>query len=435
MINQVVPNNVQKRTFSDFREPQNGWLLAENHHETEKKKSLKYGKTVAAGALVAGFGTLALMKGAVPKTAAKYLEKLKSKLEIKIAKGSSLENFYRKSLEKVESFIEKTSSINNLTSLKDVLFQKLMFGKNGNRKFTRDIHEGITSFFTKIGRKTVNSSYSKTHNKFSSLNEYLINLNEKVLRDNPKAKSKIDLLNKKIAALNKNLEKGFGINARNERLCKMNEASDDLFDYFWNASFGDIKNFKSKEMYQTFIADVKIAPHKEKMAKEVEELRTILADEFKDILSEYEKVLTKTEFNKLQSKIDSVQKSLKKSIKIETVEFFDKVRDLKLGSAPTDVLSILGTVGAVGWFLGKSKDKDERISASLKYGIPAIGAIATSLLCTAKLISGGKAMMFGLVSGWLMNKAGEIVDDARKKYKLDISLENRTVVKPQSDKG
>ena len=115
-------------------------------------------------------------------------------------------------------------------------------------------------------------------------------------------------------------------------------------------------------------------------------------------------------------------KSLDNSIKTETTNYVDKARDLKLGSAPTDIISILGTVGTVGWFLGKSKDKDDRISSSLKYGIPAIGAIATSLLCTAKLVAGGKSIAIGLVSGWAMSKLGTIIDNTRKKYKLDISI-------------
>ena len=435
MINQVVTNSVQNRTFSNFHEPKNGWYLSANHHEEDKKRSLKYGKTIVTGALVAGFGTLALTKGAFSKTASKYLGKLKAKLEQKVLKGSKLDNFYKYSIEKINSFIKKSESINNITSLKDVLFQKFMFGKNGQRTFTKKIHQGITAFFAKISRKTVNSKYAKTQSKFSGLNENIINLNEKILRENPASKPIIDAINSKITTLNNDLEKGFGLNARNKRLKEMNNASKDLFDYLWNASFGDVKNFKSKEMYQTFIAEAKIAPHKEKMAKNVETLRAEVEQDLNEILSEYEKVLTKSEFTKLKSLVNSAKKSLNNSIKTETVEFFDKIRDLKLGSAPTDVLSILGTVGAVGWFLGKSKDKDERISASLKYGIPAIGAIATSLLCTAKLISGGKAMALGLVSGWLMNKAGIIVDDARKTYKLNVSLQNRKLVKAQSDKG
>lgn len=435
MINQVVSNSVQNRAFNNFTQPKNGWYLTVNHHEEEKKKSKKYGKTIVAGALIAGFGTLAIMKGTFSKKASKYLEKLKTKLEKKVLKGSRLEKFYKFSIEKINSFIKKSESINNITTLKDVLFQKLMYGKNGQRTFTRKIHEGITTYFTQIGRKTVNSNYAKTQNKFSRLNEHIANLNEQILKENPSLKSKIDLIDKKLMSLNKRYEKGFGLNARNERLKQMNDASKQLFDDLWNATFADINNFKSKEMYQTFIADAKIAPYKKEMAESVEKLRLSTEKALNNILTNYEKILTRTEFSKLKSMVDGAKKSLSKSINTETVEFFDKVRDLKLGSAPTDVLSILGTVGTVGWFLGKSKDKDERISASLKYGIPAIGAIATSLMCTAKLISGGKAMAFGLISGWLMNKAGEFVDETRKNYKLDISLQNKKIIKAQSDKG
>ena len=429
MINQVVPNSVQNRAFNNFSQPKHGWYLAANHYEEEKEKSRKYGKTVAVGALVAGFGTLALMKGALPKTASKYLEKLKLKLEEKILKGSRLEGFYQYTIEKINSFIEKSQSINNITSLKDVLFKKLMFGKNGQRTFTKKIHENITAFFTKKKQKTVNNSYAGTHNKFSSLNEYMLNLNEAILSKNPDKKDEIEVINQLIKKLNIDFDKGFGINARNKRLQKMNEVSDELYDYFWNSSFADVKNFKSKEMYQSFIADEKIAPYKKEMAEQVDNLKRIVTDDGLDIiLSKYEKLLPKKEFIKLKAMMNSAKGSLNRSIHTETVKFFEKSRDLKLGSAPTDVLSILGTVGAVGWFLGKSKDKEERISASLKYGIPAIGAIATSLLCTAKLISGSKAMAFGLVSGWLMNRAGEAVDNIRKNYKLDISLENRRVI-------
>lgn len=93
----------------------------------------------------------------------------------------------------------------------------------------------------------------------------------------------------------------------------------------------------------------------------------------------------------------------------------------------------MGSVGAVGWYLGKSDNKDEKISASLKYGIPAIGAIATSLVCTAKLIAGTKSLAIGLVSGWLMSKAGSQVDYLRKQYSLDVSLQSKNNLKPQPD--
>ena len=86
--------------------------------------------------------------------------------------------------------------------------------------------------------------------------------------------------------------------------------------------------------------------------------------------------------------------------------------------------------------MGKSKDKDERISASLKYGIPAVGAIATSLYSTAKLVSGGKSLALGLISGWVMNIIGNYVDKTRKNYSLNVSLQNinKVSTKPQPDK-
>ncbi len=139
----------------------------------------------------------------------------------------------------------------------------------------------------------------------------------------------------------------------------------------------------------------------------------------------------------MKSQVESAIKSLDNSIDIETVQYVDKARDLRLGSAPTDVLSIVGTVGAVGYYLNKADGKDEKISASLKYGIPAIGAIATSLYSTARLISGGKSMAFGIVSGMIISKIGEAVDNLRKKYALDVSFhtkEMKDMFKPQSDK-
>ena len=156
--------------------------------------------------------------------------------------------------------------------------------------------------------------------------------------------------------------------------------------------------------------------------------------ELQEILTAYKSILPRNEYLKLKSKVESAVKSLDKSIDTETIQYFDKARDLKLGSAPTDVLSIIGAVGAVGYYLGHAENKDERTSVSLKYGIPAIGAIATSLYCTARLVSGGKALLFGLLSGWAMNKAGVLVDDTRKKYSVDISFKNKTLVKSQPDK-
>ena len=547
MINSVYTTNTVKNSpFSDFKQPQNGYYIntpldTNTQEEIKKKKSHKLGKTITLSALVVGFGTLAIFSGRLNKGATKYLNKWRIALEQKIAKGGKYQNFYRYALGKTESFLAKTESINNFTTFKDVICQRLMWGKNGQRTFTRRIHEGITKMFTKISRSTVNSSYATTQNKFSKLTEHLATLNEEILRKKPAdtaVANTVNSLNSRIASVNQHLENGFGINARARRLKEVNRATDGLFDYFWNASLSDIKNFRSKDMWQSYIAETYMLPAKNKLAADTNALRRVISHnisdsykassgfvdelqklvnptdlatneilnsirgsltkykklsganeateraklckeisqnlkkftesfrnvaaeqkyddnalksvvefsskiekaisnnskgELEEILTGYKSLLPRDKYLKLKAEIADVVKSLDKSIDIETVQYVDKARDLKLGAAPTDILSILTTVGAVGYYVSKSDNKDERISASLKYGIPAVGAIATSLFCTAKLISGGKAMFLGLASGWVINKVGVFVDDLRKKYALDVSFRPRDLLKTQSD--
>ncbi|CDE59036.1 unknown [Fusobacterium sp. CAG:439] len=544
MINQVLSVNIaQTRAFSNFSQPKNGYYINAPFNEEEKKENNhKLGKTIAISALVVGFGTLAVLSGGLNKGTAKLLNRWKLKLEQKMAKGSRFKNFYRFTAGKIDTFLAKTESINNFTTLKDVAFQRLMWGKDGSRSFTRKIHEGVTKFFDRISRKTVNSSYSNTYDKFAGLTEYFASVNEKILSrrgNDPKYANIIENINRRIATVNTNLDKGFGINARNERLKDIQKASDGLFEFFWDASLSDVRNFKSKNMWQSFIAEDYLIPAKlqlgnragllrqtithdindnykatikaldniqkfvnpsdmstndilnslrnnlnkykklsgkeeivqrnelnkeiitnlrklgdnftemsskynynsdaaKAISKYVSEVENIISKsskgELQEILTLYKGILPRSEYLKLKAKVNSAIKSLDKSIDIETIQYFDKARDLKLGSAPTDVLSILGAVGAVGYYLNKAESKDDKYSVSLRYGIPAIGAIATSLYCTARLVSGGKAMLFGLLSGWAMNKAGVVVDDARKKYSLDVSLHNREILKPQPDK-
>lgn len=544
MINQVLSTNTSQRSaFSNFSQPKNGYYInAPFNHDEKKESNHKLGKTIAISALVVGFGTLAILSGGFNKGTAKFLNKWKLKLEQKMAQSSKFKNFYRFAVGKIDSFLSKSESINNFTTLKDVFFQRLMWGKDGNRSFTRKIHEGITKYFDRVSRKTVNSSYSHTYDKFASLSEYFTSVNERILKNHKndqKYLNIINLINKRIATVNNNLEKGFGINVRNERLKEIKASSDGLFEFFWDASLKDVRNFKSKNMWQTFIAEDYLLPSKLQLGNKVSMLRqTVTHDiidnykasmkafdniqkfvnpsdistnevlntlrnnlssykklsgkdevaqrlelnkeiiknlkdlssnfskmsekynysqnavksissyvaeveeiisksskgELQEILTLYKNILPRNEYLKLKSKVHSAIKSLDKSIDIETVQYFDKARDLKLGSAPTDVLSIVGAVGAVGYYLNKAETTDDKYSVSLRYGIPAIGAIATSLYCTARLVSGGKAMLLGLLSGWVMNKAGVVVDDARKKYTLDVSFHNREILKPQSDK-
>lgn len=138
--------------------------------------------------------------------------------------------------------------------------------------------------------------------------------------------------------------------------------------------------------------------------------------EIQEIMDIYKKHLSKDDYAKLKKKVDKTLKSLNHSVDLETDKLFDKIRDLKLGSAPHDVLAFLASLGLMGYGVSKADSKDQKMSVTLKYGIPAVGAVAITTLCTVGLIASGPSLLIGFVSGLVMNKLGVVADNARKKY-------------------
>ena len=147
----------------------------------------------------------------------------------------------------------------------------------------------------------------------------------------------------------------------------------------------------------------------------INEFESTLRDEKKggiqEILTIYNQLLPRNEYLKLRKSAYEAVNSLNTSVDMETDLLFDKLRDLKIGAAPADTISVLASLGVVGWGLGKAKNSDERASVALKYGIPVVGSVATTLYCTARLVSGGKSILLGLLSGIAINKIGEMLDD------------------------
>ena len=71
--------------------------------------------------------------------------------------------------------------------------------------------------------------------------------------------------------------------------------------------------------------------------------------------------LTQEEKAAFETNIKQAEKILRKANKVECVEYFDKKRDLMLGSAPTDVLTALAGLTASGIAIGVADTKQERI--------------------------------------------------------------------------
>lgn len=526
MIDQVGNISYKESPFYNFSQSgraKNFYVEKKYIPKEDKSSNHKVIVTLATSALALGFGILAIM--GAPKGTNKLLNKIKNILEKKIAQtkaskaGENVNQFYLSSLNKVNSIIEKSESINNFTSIKDALCKKLM----EKRKWSRKIYEKITKLFEKTSRETVVASWQNTkhkmHKTFTSMEkidkEILATKGEKAITINgitKKGKEWLEIIKNNRQNITEILETNTSKGKSIARYKKIKTATEHLDD----VTIEIFKDWKNRNLYQTFAADRVILKDKAELFDELMAFRKQISYTREDKLNLVKGIIKKIEnytatsdysilqqFNKLKSdlnlkagiddktllrELEDLQKALKdgkvkvdaekhvfemlaksqkiitgkdntygeiaarmpegkldeilkiykalipekyskiekmaanatkaidNSINIESEQFFDKVRDLQIGSAPTDALSILGSAAMIGVGLAKAKDNDERVSVTLKAGIPVLGAVATSLYCTARLISGGKAMAVGLLSGYVLNKIGEKTDDIRKKY-------------------
>ena len=542
MVDFVTTNvNSVNNPFASFKTRQTDYRFTTTQpyrndtFESTQTKERKLGKKIALTALGVGAGILFLMRG-LPKNAYKTIDKWIEKLETKLynqrknGNVGQMEEFYTFSANKLTSFMEKAKSVNNIVSMKDISFEKLM----SKTKVTKKIHSKITEIYEYIGRRTVNKTYDKTKSKIYGLFQKFEDYDDRILFKNTnKTETKtingvtktveewLNEIEDKKTFIRRTWNAGFGQRSRDVRFTQMQEAVKDISEEVWDATLGNINNLSKRDLYETFIAEEKLAGKKLKIMNEakqysvaitrdiddiynsstdiirnitsfvnpqdkasrqiIKDLRMKLADYKKlagpeekanrlklhtdinellkslsetvtknkrtynyddntikhmvehihdidkimgedgkgalqEILTIYKHLLPKEDYLKLKTSVNQTARSIQDAVSKETDSFFDMKRDLKLGSAPTDILSILAAVGAIGVGLKTAENKDQQYSVLLKAGIPALGAIATSLYFSASLVSGGKAMLYGGISGLIISKIGSMLDDYRKKH-------------------
>lgn len=131
-----------------------------------------------------------------------------------------------------------------------------------------------------------------------------------------------------------------------------------------------------------------------------------------EMLTMYKEILPPEEYAKLQATALKSVKSLNKAVHMEGYKYTDKVRDLSVGSALTDVA--IGTAVPVittSVAISAAKTKEKRRSVALKYGLPLLAGIATTTACTIRLISGGRALMLGGLVSIVGNELCERLDN------------------------
>ena len=490
-----------------------------------KKKQDKNNYTVSF-LFAAGIGLLFLTKG-FQKNTHKSLLNIKDNLEARLDRAlfnadEKKSMLYKHFIRRLNSFIHKAESVNNINSLKDILFMKLM----KKTKPTETIHSAISNLFERLSVNTIKSAYKKTQKKFNKMYKVFDHLDDYILKNSPDdiVEYKGKQYNvRELVEMAKNYRDSVKlvVNAfisdktQKERYDYIKNSTSKLYSSFWDNTFSGFwtKNnkFKRKEMWQTFIAaeqlknnktylaelvaytrnmlsytdadrvtylsgylknldslilneDEKsldiirrlkwfirdpytIKEHKHNILKELDKLektpmlltddekrnQSMLADKASNI-SLLRAIISDKATGELQDMLDIYYtiapcefvksganratkiavKAFDKSIRLENEEFFDKARDLELGSAPTDVLTVLTSGSLITYGLVKAKNNDEKYSVILKSGIPIIGAVTTSLISATKLISGTKSVLLGLISGIILNQIGNIADKYRK---------------------
>lgn len=481
------------------------------------------GLSIASATIMTAAGVFFLLKGG-PKGIAKGFRNLKTHIEheiltSKLNTNSAPNKIMLYILKATNTALAHAEAINNITTIKDVIFKKIM----GFTKFTEKIHNKITQVFGAIGRKTVKNSYASTAGKFKELKAMSKSISEKLLGKNPTEVIEIDGISmtkaewiERIGTLNEEIAADYSAHftetAVSGRFAKMKKAVSVLYDKFKN-----IRVFFSKDTLTSFMAESILAEEKAgiqqtvrsvrnrisynlndmlasvndkiidiskdlgyKDSKHIKDLGSILGNiksyvhsggtdiakkeqildgistlkneiqtlinsrtispedgsklltkiddlysgiagyqegKAENILKIYKKLLPADEYDVISRAYKKGVSSLDESIKIETEDFMSKLRDLTLGSAPTDILTILASLGVLGYQLGKSKDNDQRQSIALKYGFPAIAGIGVSLYCNAKLYAGSKSLAVGAISTWVLNKIGEWGDKKLKEFK------------------
>lgn len=418
MINSVQTSNINGQSpFSIFEYPKNGYYIP---MPLEDRKLVK---EIVASSVIVGFGLLFFSRSYVSKATRWVVDKLRpvtSRLARKTEgkEPTKSQKFFKNVNIKTHEYLNKSESVNNLVTVRDTWFKDLIYKTTPTRK----AHQKITEWFGRIGAWSAEISYKRFDNRFLNLQEHCEQVSKELLKDSSKAGrlKEIDACFKEIEAVN-NTQNGFSKSARltrrKETSDKAGQVADQIYAEYKSGKIKGMLKSKSKEIYQEFYADKLMKDqYKTSLSKNVDEKQQHIITNLKNIINAYKELLGENNisYKLLKKEFDSASTGLNKAVTKE-MDFVDMMRDVAIGSGPTDVLSVLGSFGAAAWGLSFAKDKDERISLTLKYGIPIVGAVTTSLLCTASLIAGSKSLIVGTLSGFLMNRIGEIVDAWRKK--------------------
>ena len=307
-------------------------------------------------------------------------------------------------------------------------------------------HTAITNGFDAISKHTVHSKYDGAAKKLNELENLIQSYKSKLpqskqleleskLKEISKAreyfsKTQVDSRLQEQEKLMSNLEKDFRAKFQEYRK-----------NFKWFKAEGTFKE-KSSHNYQNFRENMSywaediMMPDRNRLEQNGKDIvNSIIGDgksqqgKYNEVIDMLSPFISKDEKLALESTLKTSGKSLRKANFSETIEYFDKKRDLMLGGAPTDVLTALFGIGMSGVAIGTADTKEDRISRAITVAFPAIAGLGVSTALTAMLVSGAKSLGIGFASSIGLSMLGNTAD----KYLNPKKLAQNNLAKNQTN--
>ena len=410
----------------------------------EEKKKKRTKTAIAVGGSVLGLSLFVTILN--PRMSSKLIGNLKNiqaKLNQKIerSKGDIAKTKFYKFVSKCADWSSRFLSwTNNINSVKDTYYKQLCteektffninnlerrkrFAKYDKvfRKIMKKPHELITKWGDSLAKRTVRGSYKKAGRRMDSFEQLIKEYSQKL------PKEKRAEVTEQLAQISKQREY-FMPEHLESRLSKQEDIMSNLNarvrkrwkDYRHGFSNKHVKNMEHFNQNLSFWAQDIMEPEKNIIEREGKQAVENLIGNAGSIKGSYRELLEKISADLNPEERTALEKALKKaenSIKTannnECCNYFDKKRDLVLGSAPTDILTATIGLAAGGISLAAADDRDKRISRLITAVIPAIAGFGTNIALTTMLFSGTKGMLCGSGAGALLSLIGSKVDKLR----------------------
>ena len=403
----------------------------------EKKKSHKTAIRVGSTVLVLS-AFVALLN---PKISSSLVNKLKTK-STKAGNKAKVDNSLWGAWNKIkEKFFQGVTNafqtISNVNSFKDEVFQKIC----SKTSVTKKTHKAITKGFEKISRRTVYGKYKDVTKRMNMLDGIMNNYKDrlssterKLLEDKLR---EIDTIQKYYAPeqVSKRLDNQETLmaNLEKEVYGKIKSAASTVAGKFRGKTTPE--DMKFRDVYSSFWAENALKEQRTKIEEDgLKVVNSLVGDGhtqkgcYREVLDILAPKLKEEEKSAVEESIKKVEKHLRKANRSECTEFFDKKRDLMLGSAPTDVLTALFGLTASGVAIGVADSKEDRISRAVTKAFPVVAGLGVSTALTALLFSGGKGIVLGAASSMILSIIGSSVNRMifPKSRQIDNTAENKT---------